>query len=373
MKYFLVVGEKSGDLHAANLMRSLKAEDPQAEFVFWGGNDMEQAGGQLLRHYKTFSVMGIGEVIKKIPALRKAIKDCAHDILHYQPDAVIFIDSAAFNLRVAAKVKPKGIRTFYYISPKIWAWNQKRAYKVKRLIDRMFVIMAFEPEFYQKYGYEASYVGNPIFDAIQSFTPAPNFLEDYGLVSDKKILALLPGSREQELRRILPPMAEAAKRFLQKHSDYQVVVSGVSNLEEFFYKPAADLGFPVIHNATYDLLHRSHLAIVTSGTATLETALFKVPQVVAYKTSPLTYLIGKMVLKIPYISLVNLTAEKLLAEEVLQKACTGEGLFEALERLLPQYGQAKEACDELYEHVKTEGASLKTAKLMVEDLRGRGL
>lgn len=366
MKYFLVVGEKSGDLHAANLIKALKEEDAQAEFQFWGGDDMQKAGGKLLRHYKSFSVMGIGEVIKKIPSLRKAIKDCANDILAYQPDAVIFVDSSSFNLRVAKKVKPKGIKTFYYISPKVWAWNQKRALKIKKLIDRMFVIMTFEKAFYKKYDYDVDYVGNPIFDAIKAFKPSPSFWEDHALDSNKKILALLPGSRNQEISKILPSMVEAGKLFLQNHPDYQVVVSGVDHLEDELYRAAAEAGFPVISNVTYDLLSNSRLAIVTSGTATLETALFEVPQVVAYKTSPLTYWAGRLLLKIPYISLVNLIAEKLLAEELIQKECSGEGLYQALERILPKYDLMKQECRELYQRVKTEGVSQKAAKLMVE-------
>ncbi len=369
MLYYLVAGEKSGDLHAGNLMKALKEQDPNAEFRFWGGDQMQAVGGNMVRHYREFGIMGIGEIVKKIPSLLKAIKQCANDIIATQPDAVIFVDFAAFNLRVAPKVKKSGIRTFYYISPKVWAWNQSRAKTIKRLIDRMFVIMTFEESFYQKYDYQVDYVGNPIFDAIQTFVPQSGFLDSHGLEENQPILALLPGSRHQEVARILPPMVEAAKLFRKEFPNTQVAVAGVDNLDASLYEPAIQASFPILQNQTYDLLSHARLALVTSGTATLETALFKVPQVVAYKTSKLTYLMGRLVLKIPYISLVNLVAEKLLAEELIQHNCTGKHLHQALIRLNSRYTEAKIACEELYATVRTEGASVKTAKLMVEDLQ----
>lgn len=371
MRYYLVVGEKSGDLHAANLMKAIKTQDSHASFRFWGGDDMSAVGGTRVKHYRDFAVMGFGEIVTKIPSLIKAISQCSQDIMEHKPDVVIFVDFAGFNLRVASKIKKAGIRTFYYISPKVWAWNQSRAKKIKRLIDRMFVIMTFEKEFYARYDYEVSYVGNPIFDSIQEFTPTNSFLESYELDPDRPILALLPGSRKQEVSKILPAMIEGALQFNKQFPEYQLLVSGVDNLEQTLYSTAHQYSIPVITNQTYNILHHSRLAVVTSGTATLETALLQVPQVVTYKTSAFTYLMGKLLLKIPYISLVNLVAEKLLAEELIQKKCNPKNVNEALLRLNDRYQEAKTNCKELYQSVKTEGASLKAAKLMVADLKNQ--
>lgn len=364
MKYYIVAGEKSGDLHAANLMKALSALDKQAEFRGFGGDFMQKAGLELVLHYQKMAFMGFFEVLKQLPAIRKYLALCKKDLLKWQPDVVILVDYAGFNLRIAKFAKKKNIKTFYYISPKIWAWNTGRVKSIKKYIDRMFVILHFEQAFYQRFSYRVDYVGNPLYDEIQKFSPTTDFRPKNNL-GDKPIIALLPGSRVQEVTKMLAPMLQISAHF----PAYRWCVAGVSSLPSTCYQAAFDQKIPVIYDQTYDLLNNATAALVTSGTATLETALFQVPQVVCYKTGTISYHISKWLIKVPYISLVNLLADKEVVKELIQTEFTPENLKKELELVLTQ---KKESILREYrllaQKIATPGASQKAAELMVEAL-----
>lgn len=365
MKYYIIAGEKSGDLHASNLIKALKKKDSEASFRVWGGDMMQEAGATIVTHYREMAFMGVWEVIKNLPRILGFIKKCKADILQDKPDVIILVDYAGFNMRIAKFAKKKGFRTFYYISPKIWAWNQGRAKNIKKYIDRMFVILPFEKDFYKKYDYQVDYVGNPLFDAINDFESQEEFYQINQLNPAQKIIALLPGSRKQEVLKILPVLLETSTRF----PDYQFVIAGVNNLEEELYAEAKAQNFHIIFNQTYDLLQHAHAAIVTSGTATLETALFEVPQVVAYKTSPLTAFLVSQLIKIDYVSLVNLIAAKEVVKELLQTKCTAETLTRELKLILHENReQIIKEYQDIKKQIKTEGVSKRTADLMWEYL-----
>lgn len=364
MKYYLIAGERSGDLHASNLIKSLKNLDSKAEFRFLGGEQMQAAndGKGLYRHYHEISFMLITEVVKNIRTIFKNLDACIADINSFQPNVIILVDFSGFNMRVAAKAKKKGFKVFYYISPKLWAWNQKRAYKVKRLIDRMFVIMPFEEEFYKKFNYQVDYVGNPILDAIHDFIPSSNFRIKHQL-DERPIIAILPGSRKQEVSNMLSQMMELPALYPQ----YQFVIAAVPNLDDNFYKTYRDSGILIVLNETYNLLSNAHAALVTSGTATLETALFDVPQVVCYKTNWITYQIVKQLVKVKYISLVNLIANKQVVKELIQNDFNKEKLIHEFE-LITNDGNPRKAILEGYDKLKitlgAPGASERTGKLI---------
>jgi len=357
MKYYIIAGEKSGDLHAANLMAELRKLDTNAQFRGWGGDNMIAQGLEVVHHFRETSFMGFGEVLQNLAKIRGFLRECKQDITTYKPDVVILVDYAGFNMRIAHFAKKARFRTFYYISPKIWAWNTKRAYKIKRDVDRMFVIMHFEKAFYKQFGFDVDYVGNPLFDAIQQYVPNPNFIADNKL-DQSPIIALLPGSRVQEIKRILPTMLEVVPNFL----NYQFVVAGVKEVPQELYQ---NLPVKIVFNQTYDLLAHARAAIVTSGTATLETALFEVPQVVCYKMSFLTLVIGWLVLKTKYISLVNLIADNEVVKELLQWHANKENITNELRAIL---GDKRTSMLENYKAIKelisTEGASKRTAQLM---------
>jgi lipid-A-disaccharide synthase len=365
MRYYIVAGEKSADLHASNLVRAIKDLDGQAQFRGIGGQDMKEAGVLLAKDYKEFALMGFWEVVKNLNKFSKLLAFCKNDIVNYRPDAVILVDFGGFNLRLAKYVKQKGFKTLYYISPKIWAWNTNRAYQIKKYVDKMFVILPFEKAFYQKFGYEVEYVGNPVLDAIKAFQKNHSFLQENGL-TDKKIIAILPGSRKQEIELILKLMIEIESKF----PDYQFVVAGVSSVSPSLYAPAISAGLPVVFEQTYNLLSFAHAALVTSGTATLETALFKVPQVVCYKTSALTFFIAKSLIKVKYISLPNLLLNKALLKELLQKELNSAALTQELNLVL---GQNRDGILEGYQQIEQllqgPGASITTAGLIVNSLK----
>lgn len=370
MKYYIISGERSGDLHASNLIRAIREQDKTAEVRGIGGEYLEQTGTTLFRHYKEIAVMGIWEVVTSISKLRRIFNDCQNDILKFKPDVVILVDFGGFNLRMAKFLKAHAIKVFYYISPKIWAWNQSRAYKIKATVDRMFVILPFEKEFYGKFSMNADYVGNPVYDAVTAHRPDPSFREANGL-SPRPIIAILPGSRKQEVLSMLSTMTGIVPFF----TEFQFVIAAVSNLPEEFYKPFEKQGIAVVYDKTYDLLLNSEAAVVASGTATLETALLEVPQVVCYRTSMVTYSIGKLLVKINFISLVNLIAGREVVKELLQKDFTSEKLGAELRRILEDK-QYRQQMIEGYKEVKTilgaPGASEKAARLMVEGLKGGG-
>ena len=367
MKYYLIAGERSGDTHAAHLVRELQRQDAGADFRFWGGDQMEAEGGHLVRHYRELAVMGFWETATSLLKFRGFLKECQADILAYRPDVLILVDYGGFNLRMAAWAKAHGIRVFYYISPKIWAWNQSRVEKIKALVDKMFVILPFESEFYQRFEYKVDYIGNPTADEVAAFQPNPDFLAQHGIDPARKIIAVLPGSRKQEIEEMLHEMLAVLPAF----QEYQFVVAGVSNLDRAYYAHFERNGIKIVFDQAYDLLSRASAALVTSGTATLETALFGVPQVVCYRTSGLTYMIGKAVIKVPYISLVNLIVGRTVVEEFIQNDFTARNLLDELKRLLTDdayIAKQRAGYDELRQKLGQHNAARQAAALMINYL-----
>jgi lipid-A-disaccharide synthase len=367
MKYYIIAGERSGDLHASNLIRSLKEEDTMAEFVGVGGDYMKNEGATLHMNYRDISFMGFAEVLQNLAKISKALKTCKKNIEDARPDVLILIDFAGFNLRMAKFAKEKGIKVYYYISPKIWAWKQSRAYKIKALVDQMFVIMPFEKDFYAKFGYtKVDYIGNPLLDAVTTFKPDSNFRSKAG-VSDK-IVAVLPGSRRQEIREMIKRLPVIAA-MLPGHT---FLVAGVSNVEANIYAPLKGIeNIRLFTDQTYNILSVAESAVVTSGTATLETALFKVPQAVVYKASFFTYYIAKWLIKVPYISLVNLIAGKKVVNELIQKDFNPKTVVAEIQSLSEGGNRRNEVMKD-YEELRIllgePGASKKAAKLMREYL-----
>jgi lipid-A-disaccharide synthase len=364
MKYFIIAGERSGDLHGSNLIKAIKSADNQSIIKAWGGDYMQEAGAEITKHYRDLAFMGFIEVLLNLPKILGFFKECKNTITEFKPDAIILIDYAGFNMRMAKWAKKEGYKVFYYISPKVWAWNQSRAWTLKKTIDRLFVIFPFEVEFFKKYNYEVEFVGNPLFDAIANFKPNVDFLKVNHLVN-KKIIALLPGSRKQEVEKMLELMIATKAQFI----DYQFVIAGVSNLSDAFYAQFLNENISVVFDQTYDLLTHAEAAMVTSGTATLETALLNVPQVVCYKTSWISYKIAKQLIKVPFISLVNLVAQKAVVKELIQDELTSENIANEIKKLLPSSEKRKEQLLD-YQLIKESlggvGASEKTGKRIVE-------
>jgi len=362
MKYYLVAGEASGDLHGANLMKALKAEDGEAVFRYFGGNKMQAEGGELVKHYADMAFMGFTEVILNLRTIFKNLKACKNDILQWKPDVLILIDFPGFNLKIAEFAKANGIKVCYYISPKVWAWNQKRVLKIKKVVDHMFCILPFEVDFYKEWGMQVDYVGNPLLDEIAQFTPDLNFRENHQL-GDGKIIALLPGSRKQEIERLLPVMLSVT----ENHPDYIFAIAAAPTFTESYYRQfTGDKKVHLLFNSTYNLLHHAHAAIVASGTATLETALFKVPQVVVYKGGTISIAIARMLVKIKFISLVNLIVNKKIVTELIQGDCNTQKVNEELETILTGEGRNEmlKHYDELLLLMGKPGASAKTARLI---------
>jgi len=371
VKYYIIAGERSGDLHGGNLVRSLCKYDTHAELRGFGGEEMQQAGVKLSVHYRELAVMGFISLATSLVRIFKFISFCKKDILDFNPDAIILIDYGGFNLKIAKFAKRKGIPVLYYIPPKVWAWYQSRAWKLKENVDRMFVILPFEKEFYRKYELDVDYVGNPVLDAIKAFHANPDFLSKHGIVTDKKLVALLPGSRKLELKLIVPLMAEIA----EANSDVQFVVGAVNNLAgDLYHALRGKPNVRFVEGETYDLLTYAHAAIVTSGTATLETALFKVPQVVVYKTNSLEYAIVSSLVKVKFISLVNLIAGKEVVREMIQANATKDLVQVELQRLLNDQkyiSSIKGDYQNLYQSLDTTSASENTARLIAEYLTGK--
>ena len=368
MKYYIIAGEASGDLHGSNLIRHLKLNDSEADVRCWGGELMQQQGAKLVKHYRDTAFMGFVEVIKNLGIIRKLFKFCHQDILDFQPDIVILIDYPGFNLRIAKWAFEHDIKVFYYISPQLWAWHSSRVKQVKKYVSKMFVILPFEKDFYQKYQYEVDYVGHPLLDITTNYKTNTNFLSQNGL-NEKPIIALLPGSRKQEIYSMLPIMLEMIDQF----KDYQFVVAGApSQSAEFYQEIIKDKPVKIVFGKTYDLLDKSFAALVTSGTATLETALFKVPQVVCYKANALSYQIAKRLVSIKYISLVNLIADKLIVKELIQNELNTQNLSYELTQILDKTKRVNilSNYDQLIALLGNRGASEKTARLMINYLQG---
>lgn len=368
MRYYLIAGERSGDLHAGNLVKALRKLDPEAELRGIGGEYMEQAGVKLSINYSALAFMGFIEVVKNWNAVSYYTKKSKTEILEYKPDVVILVDYGGFNMRIASFCKKNNIRVFYYITPKVWAWYQSRAKKLKRTVDRMFVILPFEKNFFKKFDWEVDYVGNPVWDAVKAHTRDSDFLKRNQLDTQKPLVALLPGSRKQELMRMIPVMTEVARRSPQ----YQFAVAAIDSLDRKLYGEILDLPNvrPIVED-TYNLLLHSRAAIVTSGTATLETALFKVPQVVIYRASATTYRIVKWLINVQFISLVNLIADKEVIKELIQDDANVITIGNELKLLVEDQTYRQVILDEyanIINLLDTGSASENTARLMMKYL-----
>jgi lipid-A-disaccharide synthase len=370
-KIYLIAGEASGDLHGANLMKALLKEDPKLNFQFWGGDLMSEIGGKPRKHIKDLAFMGFIEVIMNLSTIFKNIRFCKKDILEIKPDALILIDYPGFNLRIAEWASQKGIKVYYYISPQVWAWKQNRVYKIKKYVDHMFVILPFEKDFYQKFDVEVQFVGHPLLDAIDQYKETDfsesDFRKKYQL-SEKPIIAILPGSRKQEVTKKLPIMLNAVKDF----QEYELLIAGAPSLDQEFYQPfLIHDNIKIIHGETYNILNTAESAIVTSGTATLETALFNVPEVVCYKASSISYQIARRLIKIKYISLVNLIMDREVVKELIQHACNSESIkveFKKIKLGGNQREQMLSDYEELRKRLGSGGASEKVARSLLQSL-----
>ena len=369
MKYYIIAGEASGDLHGANLMKALYQEDTNADIRFWGGDLMKAVGGTLVSHYKERAFMGFFEVLKNLFKVLGFIKFCKKDITNFKPNVVVFIDNSGFNLRVAKWAKQQNFKTNYYISPQVWASRASRVKDIKRDVDKLFVILPFEKDFYKKHQYNVTFVGHPLIDAIADRQPVNEhkFKKEYNL-SNKPIIALLPGSRKQEITKMLSVMLSLVADF----SEYQFVIAGAPSQDFSFYQQI--IGSKKVHfinNKTYDLLSISYAAIVASGTATLETALFKVPQVVCYKGGSISYQIAKKIITLKFISLVNLIMDKEVVIELIQHNFTKQNLKTAVTKILDETHREKlfEEYYKLEQILGGKGASKKVAKQIVAGLK----
>ncbi|MGH1383756.1 lipid-A-disaccharide synthase [Kordia sp.] len=364
MKYYIVAGEASGDLHGSNLMKAIVKEDPTADIRFWGGDLMQEVGGTLVMHYKERAFMGFIEIIMNLRKILGMISFCKKDIAEFKPDVVVFIDNSGFNLRVAKWAKAEGFRTNYYISPQVWASRASRVQKIKRDVDQMLVILPFEKEFYKKYEYDVHFVGHPLLDAIADRAPVDGaqFRTAHGL-DNRPIIALLPGSRKQEITKMLSVMLSVVDDF----SEYQFVIAGAPSQEKLFYDQFIQgKNVQFIDNKTYDLLCVATAALVTSGTATLETALYKVPQVVCYKANNISYQIAKRIITLEYISLVNLIMDREVVKELIQNDFTTKNVKKELSKILDdtERTQLFEDYYELEQKLGGKGASANAAKLI---------
>ncbi len=370
MKYYIIAGEASGDLHGSNLMKALFEEDNSAEIRFWGGDLMQNVGGTLVKHYKELAFMGFAEVVMNLKTIFKNIKICKEDIEQFNPDVLIFIDYPGFNMRIAKWAKLNGIKTHYYISPQIWAWKENRITAIKRDFDKLYVILPFEKDFYEKkHHFPVEFVGHPLIDAIHNrkFIESSQFRKENHL-NNKPIIAILPGSRKQEISKMLSVMLSVVDDF----SDYQFVIAGAPSQEYNFYQQfLSNSNVKFISNKTYDLLSNSVAALVTSGTATLETALFKVPEVVCYKGNWISYQIAKRIITLKYISLVNLIMDEEVVTELIQNNCNTKRIKEELFKILETDSRNKMLLkyDQLEQKLGGIGASEKTSKLIVENLK----
>jgi len=371
LKYYIIAGEASGDLHGSNLIKELKIINPSSTFRCWGGDLMKSQCNKLVMHYDDFSYMGFLEVIVNAKKILSYISLCKKDIEEYNPDVIIYIDYPGFNMKIAEWAKRKNFINHFYISPKVWVWKEYRVKKIKRVIDKMYVILPFEEDFYlNKHNYKVDFVGHPLLDAIdnQKEFNRQEFLAKNKL-SSKPVIALLPGSRNQEIIKLLPLMLDVVSNF----NDYQIIIAGAPNKSIDYYKKIilsnkeSRSSIKVICNQTYDILRISSAAIVTSGTATLETALFKVPQVVCYKTSMISYLIGRLLIhNLKFISLVNIILDKHIVKELIQNNCNKDNLVIELQKILNKSDRSLmlKEYELLHKKLGGKGASKKTAELI---------
>ena len=375
MRYFLIAGEASGDLHGSNLIKGIRSVDPNAQLRCWGGDLMQEAGAELVRHYKEGAIMGFVEVIANLGKLAGNLQDCKNDIINYNPDVVVLIDYPGFNFRIAQFAKERGFRVFYYIAPKVWAWKEKRVHRLKKYVDRLFIIFPFEIEYFKKWGIDAIYNGNPLLDSVDNHPSATETKEEFckraDLNPDSTTVALLAGSRRGEIKYLLPRMIEVAKRY----PSYQFLLACAPSVDLEFYKGIIGKkcsNIKLLEGETYSILRHSNASIINSCTASLEAALIGVPQVVCYGGNEISYQIARMVVKLKYISLANLIMDKGLFKELIQHSCTPALISQELDQLLHnQEYRARMMQD--YADVRTvlggAGASAKVAKAMIEELK----
>ncbi len=372
LRIFLVSGEASGDLHASLLMQSLQVELGKTDFCYWGGDKMAAVGGTLKKHYRELAFMGFWEVVKNLRTITRNLDSCFADIQAFQPDVLILVDYSGFNLRIAKKAKEAGIRIFYYISPQVWASRAGRVKKIKKFVDEMFVILPFEENFYKQYEFPVHFIGHPLLDVVKNYRPTPDFRKTNRL-SDKPIVALLPGSRKQEIRAMLAEMLATVPHF----PDYQFVIAGAPSMTQDFYKAiitelpkSISESVHLIENQTYDLFSQAEAALVTSGTATLEAALFRVPQVVCYKGGAISYAIAKRIIQVKFISLVNLILDREVVKELIQGEMNATNLRIELQSILEIEGQKKlkVAYDKLADKLGNSGAVKRAAQIMAAKL-----
>ena len=363
MKYYIIAGEASGDLHGSKVMESIKKLDKKAKFRFWGGEKMKGIGGEIVKHVNQLSFMGFWEVLKNIKTILKNISFCKSDINTYQPDKIIYIDYPGFNMVIAKWAKINGFQNHFYISPQIWAWKESRIKKIKRYIDYLYVILPFEKEYYKKkHDLNVHYVGHPLVEIINNEKKNNDL---FPLKLTKPVIALLPGSRKQEIKKMMPVFKSVIHHF----SNYDFIIAGVSNIrKEWYDEILKDDKIKIVYDKTYNLLKRSTAAIVTSGTATLETALFNVPQIVCYKSSLFSYLVGKFFIKLKFISLVNIIMEREVVKELIQKDCSKNNIIYELSKLLKKQNilMVKNEYEKLTNRLGNEKTSLKVAKLITK-------
>ena len=366
MKYYIIAGEASGDLHGASLIKEIKSSDLNAKVRCWGGDLMKNAGGELIKHYKNLSFMGFWEVLKNISIIFKNLNFCKKDITYFEPDVIIYIDYPGFNLQIAKWARKKGYKNHYYISPQVWAWKENRINSMRINIDYLYVILPFEKDFFEKkHKYQVNYVGHPLMEHIPNKILKNGFAAKIGLSPNRPIITFLPGSRKQEINKVLPEFIKIQNQFL----DYQFVIAGAPGRDIRDYeKILVNCSIPVIFNETYNLIQASKAALVTSGTATLETALLGVPQIVCYKSSYLSYLIAKVIVKLKYISLVNIIMNKQVVEELIQNNCNSKNIASSLKNILSKKksDQIKNEYKKLYQILDKGGASKITSNLILE-------
>jgi lipid-A-disaccharide synthase len=370
MRYYLIAGEASGDLHASNLMREIKKLDTEAVFRGWGGDLIEKQGAVLVRHYRDLAFMGFMEVVSHLPTILKNFRFCEKDLSAFHPDVLILVDYPGFNLRMAKFAKTHGIRVFYYISPQLWAWNSSRVKTIKKWVDKMFVILPFEQAFYSRYHYAVEFQGHPLLDVINEDMKAPDHKEFLAIndLPDLPVIALLPGSRKMEIEKMLNMMISVRTSF----QGFQFVIAGAPSIPPDFYaRILKGTDIKVVTNQTYHLLGQAEAALVTSGTATLETALMGVPQVVCYRGNILSYIIARQLVHIKYISLVNLICDRKIVPELIQQELTHENLVNTLRSILepgPVRGAIIDGYLELKKLLGGRGASARVARLMIQYL-----
>jgi lipid-A-disaccharide synthase len=373
MKYYIIAGEASGDLHAANLIKEIRLNDTKANVRAWGGDRMSREGAVLVKHYKDLAFMGFVEVLKNLRTIFYNLSFCKKDIIAFKPDVIILVDYPGFNLRIAEWAHQQGIRIFYYISPQIWAWKQSRVKQIKRTVDKMFVILPFEKEFYHRFGVDVDFVGHPLLDAIEAEIKERPFIAEEFIsrnnLSNKPVIALLPGSRKQEINIVLHQMLSVVNNF----PDHQFVIAGVDTIpEDFYHSFIGSKPVKLVFGQTHELLRSAAAALVTSGTATLETALLNVPEVVCYRGGYISYLIARQLIKVKFISLVNLIMDRIVVKELIQNQLNGNNLMHELDLILnhPEVRQ-KLFSDytELRHKLGDKGASKITADLIREYLK----